>query len=178
LLRLPGELRDVIFKNFLTVGVVFIDPARKPNTLFAGIKSGRKIPFSALLNITSTCSRLRTDCATWPVTCKTFEVHSEDIAIFIERLPQHVHPLIRQIKIERHLRWCVTHWEPKLAKLAALQKLQKVIMLVPPGKDCSRILQVVQWRMMTEAGRFVDVELDTVVKGDPADMIAGRRRLF
>lgn len=52
-MRLPGELRDFIFRDVLTVGVIYINPARQPKANFVDSHSSRKIPFSALLKIPS-----------------------------------------------------------------------------------------------------------------------------
>lgn len=112
------------------------------------------------------------------MTCNVFELYSKDVNIFVERLPKHVRDLITEIKVEHHLGWCDYYWEPKLKWFGKLRNLEKIIMLAPPDGDFSWVIEIVQRKMLTEAAKFVTVELETVVKYNPADYAAGRRRFF
>jgi hypothetical protein len=51
-------------------------------------------------------------------------------------------------------------------------------MLVPPGTDFSRVVTEVERGMLTDAKKSVTIQLEDLVKDNPADKTIGRRRLL
>jgi hypothetical protein len=153
-----------------------IDAPRGPKVSF--FADGYKVKFTRLLAMPTASRQLHADYRDWPVSKNIFEVYSNDVEIFINRLPKHVRNLVVEIKVEHHLSWCLNHWEPKFKWLGKLDNLQKIVMLTPPGKDFSRVVAIIKGRMLRDGNKFVTVQIEDLVKGNPADKAGGRRRLF
>jgi hypothetical protein len=176
LLGVPGEIRNCIFGLLMTVGVVYVDASRDPKVSY--FADGDKMKFTRILAIPTVSRQLHADYRDWPVSKNTFKVYSDDVAIFINRLPKHVRNLVMEIKVEHHLAWCLHYWEPEFKWFGEFNNLQRIVMLVPPGTDFSRVVTEVERGMLTDAKKSVTIQLEELVKDNPADKTIGRRRLL